>query len=130
MAFNGYLIKANGIELNNSILAQNGYSSNPNMLTDKDSYTDGDGELHRTVLPHTRSKIYIKTTELTVDDKKHLQTVFPNRKLINVEYWNDEDEEYSTGQFYIPDIKWSIKRIDASTNERIYDAVDITLIEY
>jgi hypothetical protein len=55
MSFQGYLIKNGNTVLDNSILAEEGYKSNPDQQTDEDSYTDGDGILHRNVLSHLRS---------------------------------------------------------------------------
>ncbi|WP_167957969.1 DUF6711 family protein [Anaerosporobacter faecicola] len=136
--FQGYLVKnnTNNTILDNSILAEEGYKSNPDQQTDEDSYTDGDGKLHRNILSHLRSKIWIKTLELSETNKTHIQTVFPSRTTVNITYWNDERNDYVSGDFYIPDIDWVIKNIKVGgttsnpTYTRTYSAIDLTLIEY
>ena len=57
--YKGYLLKINGTELPGQYIQD--YSSTPNQAQDKDSYQDLTGELHREILPHTRSKIEFKT---------------------------------------------------------------------
>lgn len=130
MAFEGWVIKNGNTVLNNDLLADKGYKSNPDQQTDEDSYTDGSGLLHRNILSHLRSKIWLSTNELSVAEKKHIQTVLPSRKVVKLTYWNDEREEYLSGDFYVPDIDWVIQKIDKSTFARTYDPISVTLIEY
>lgn len=130
MAFEGWVIKNGNAVLNNDLLADKGYKSNPDQQTDEDSYTDGDGKLHRNILSHLRSKIWLTTNELTVAEKKHIQTIFPSRRVVTLRYWNDEREAYISGDFYIPDIDWTIQKIDKKTNARTYEPISLTLIEY
>ncbi|WP_455715329.1 DUF6711 family protein [Anaerosporobacter sp.] len=130
MAFEGWVIKNDSTVLNNDLLAEKGYKSNPDQQTDEDSYTDGDGKLHRNILSHLRSKIWLSTNELSVSDKLHFQTVFPSRSVVTLTYWNDEREVYESGDFYIPDIDWTIQKINKITKERTYEPISLTLIEY
>lgn len=132
MAFTGVLITntSNSTTLDNSILAEDGYKSNPDMQQDQDSYNDDNGDLQRSILPHVRQKIWLKTNEISSTQKKHLQTVFPSRTTVTLQFWNDEREAYMTATFYIPDIDWTIRRINKDTNERTYAPVEITLISY
>lgn len=129
--FLGYLIRNSYGTLSRDLLAENGYKSNPNIQTDKNSYTDGTGLTHRTILSHLRSKIWLTfKDEISTTEKQHVQTIFPSRTLVKLTYWNDEEEKYKSGDFYIPDIDWTIKRIDKATNTRYYSSLAITLIEY
>jgi hypothetical protein len=130
MAFNGYFIKANGNILPSYLIARKGYKSNPNIQQDLDSYRDGDGELHRNVLTHKPSKVWIKTiSPLMYSEKLIIQSVFPNREVATVEYWNDESNSYQTAKFYIPDIDFTIDYIDKK-GRLVYTELEITLVGY
>ncbi|SHN03904.1 hypothetical protein SAMN02746066_04554 [Anaerosporobacter mobilis DSM 15930] len=130
MAFEGWVIKNGSTVLNNDLLAEKGYKSNPDQQTDEDSYTDGNGKLHRNILSHLRSKIWLSTNELSVAEKLHIQTVLPSRRLVTLTYWNDEREAYLSGDFYVPDIDWVMQEIDKKTFSRTYEPISVTLIEY
>ena len=51
------------------------------------------------------------------------------RESVNLTYWNDEINDYSTADFYIPDIDWTIILID-DKGQPIYEGIELTLIEY
>lgn len=120
----------NNTVLNNGILAEDGFKSNPDIQQDKDSYNDDNGDTQRTLLPHVKQKYWIKTKELTEAQKAHLQTVFPSRLTVTLKCWNDERNDYLTTKYYIPDIDWTIRKIDKVTKKRTYAPVEITLISY
>lgn len=126
--FKGYQLKINGVELPGQYIQD--YSSTPNQVQDKDSYQDLTGELHREILPHTRSKIEFKTPPMSLEEKIVFQSFFPNRKTtpkITVEYWNDEDNAYTTGQFYTPDITYQPY---SCGNSICYQPFRVALIEH
>lgn len=76
--YKGYLLKINGTELPGQYIQD--YSSTPNQAQDKDSYQDLTGELHREILPHTRSKIEFKTPPMSLEEKIVFQSFFPDRR--------------------------------------------------
>ena len=118
-AFKGYLLKINGREVPVKYIAS--YKSTPNQRQDQDSYQDVTGQLHREVLPHTRTKIELTTKYLWLEDKIVFQSLFPNR-------WNDEINNYSSGEFYIPDITYEVYRVEDMDME--YKPIRVALIEY
>lgn len=123
-----YVIKVNGTVFPNALLAS--YSNVPNRRQDKDSYTDGRGVTHRNILPVKRNTVKLKTIDgLTQGQKQIVQSFFPNRDYVNLAYWNDEDNSYKSGVFYVPDIEYSISHIDKKGNF-IYDAIEIEFIDY
>lgn len=127
--FKGYLLKIKGRELPGDYIQT--YKSTPDQQQDKDSYQDITGELHREILPHTRSKIDFTTPYLWLEDKKIFQSFFPDRMTepkISVEYWNDAKNEYVTGIFYTPDIEYKLYRIKGNDVE--YTPIRVALIEY
>ncbi len=126
--YKGYLLKINGTELPGQYIQD--YSSTPNQEQDKNSYQDLTGELHREILPHTRSKIEFKTPPMSLEEKILFQSFFPNRKRhpkTSVEYWNDEDNAYTSGEFYTPEIP---SQPYPSGNTIAYKPFRVALIEY
>ena len=124
--FQGYLLKINGTILPTKFTQT--YKVTPDQQQDKNSYQDITGELHREVLPHTRSKIEFITPHLWKSAKEELQSFFPDRKEVSVTYWNDERNEYVSGIFYIPDIEFQVYRIVG--NDMEYFPIRVALIEY
>lgn len=129
MAFSGYLIKINGTAFPNKYILMDSYNSTPNQLIDDDSYTDGDGKLHRNVLSHTRSKIEFSTVpKLSLVDKMAIQAFIPVRVKLTVEYWNEESNTYQIGELYVPDITYPIH--DVTATNITYNSFRIAFIEY
>ena len=123
-----YVIKVNSTVFPNTLLAS--YSNTPNRRQDKDSYTDGRGVTHRSILPVKRSTIKLKTVDdLTQGQKQVVQSFFSNRDYVNLTYWNDEDNSYKTKTCYVPDVEYTVKHIDGKGNF-IYDAIEFEFIEY
>ena len=135
MGFQGYHIKNTENEkiFPSSILKEGGegYHATPDMIQDKNAYTDGIGETRRSPLPHTKSKVYLNTLDHIPEAiKLEIQAVLNNRLRMNLEYWNDNIHAYKTGKFYMTDIDWKHERIDPKTYEITYAGISITLIEY
>lgn len=135
MAFEGYLMKAFGTIFPHKYIQISTYQTTPSQRQDLDSYQDSKGNLHRTVVPHDRSKIVFKTMDnLKLAEKQEIQAFFngamtnARERKITLTYWNDEDNIYKTGSFYIPDVTYPIKRIMG--NDIVYDSVEYHLIEY
>jgi hypothetical protein len=120
----------NGTPCPVALLAPEGYSNTPNRRQDKGSYTDGRGKTIRNILPIERTTVKIKTKDwLTYGQKLIIQALFPNRDLVNITYWNDEDNAYKTMQCYVPDVEYTIKHIDNAGNF-YYNAMEFEYIDY
>lgn len=135
MRFQGYHIKNtdNNKKFPTSLLKHggDGYHATPDIITDENSFTDGEGETRRNPLPHTRSKIYLNTIDdISESEKLSIQEVLNNHIIMNLEYWNDNSHSYKTGKFYMTEIDWKHKEIDPITYEITYSAISITLVEY
>ena len=124
--FKGYLLELNGRVLPTKFIQT--YKATPNQKQDDKSYQDITGQLHRNVLPHTRSKIDLTTPYLWLKDKIEFQSFFPDREAVQVTYWDDENNEYKSGKFYVPDIEYQVYRIDGDDME--YFPIRVALIEY
>lgn len=135
MAFEGFLMKAVETTFPHKYIQISTYKTTPSQRQDLDSYQDSKGNLHRTVVPHDRSKIVFKTIDdLKLAEKQEIQAFFngamtnARERKVTLTYWNDEDNIYKTGSFYIPDVTYPIKRIMG--NDIVYDSVEYHLIEY
>lgn len=133
--YKGYLLKFNGTIFPNNYMLE--YSSTPNQRIDVDSERDNLGYLHRSVLPNGKTSISVSTHILSLDDKIKMQGIIsnaintkgiPEERKCFVEYWNDEINDYSSGWFYIPDIKYVV--MDASATDIRYSPITIELVEY
>ena len=136
--FNGWLIKFGSRVLPNEFLLLEGWEATPNQRVEIDAYRDGNNLLHRETSQNFKSKIVMSVREMELEEKVYFQSIIESgmidavQRKVDVTYWNDETNQYVTSQtgFYIPDIKWKIKRIDEEENLIFYKDFSITLIEY
>jgi hypothetical protein len=130
MAFDGHYLKVGTTVFPNSLLAKSGYENTPNQETDKNSYIDGKGGLHRTILSTTRSTVKFRTIDsLSYGQKIIIKAFFIPRSVITLEYWNDEDDDYKTARFYVPPVTYVHKGQD-KYKQPLYEGLEITLIAY
>lgn len=126
--FKGYLLKVGSTIFPNDYISLESWGSKPDQRTDEDSYTDGNGELVRNILPHTRTSITFETIDgLHLDEKIEVQS-FINRNNTTCEYWNDEINDYKQGKFYVADPEFPIKNV--TDNDIIYGKIKFEIIEY
>lgn len=108
------------------------YSSTPCQRMESDAQRDQNGNLHRATLPNTKTSIKFTTHILDLTEKITLQNLmnYSNsvQRKVQVTFWNDEINDYSTSWFYIPDIEFTV--MDASTNDIKYNPITVELIEY
>lgn len=135
--FQGYLLKFGDVEFPNKYLEYDNQQSTPNQRTEAEAYVDANNHLHRVTLPKYRSKIEYNTVDgLTLADKVAIQNILRQGLVDSVQrkylvtYWNEEDNEYKTSYFYIPDTTFQIERLNEKTNDIIYKSLKLTLIEY
>lgn len=126
--YKGWDIKTPKGILPAKFIAAEGLSQKPNQIMDLDPRRTSDGLLVRNVLPYTVTSITINTVPMGLKMKKEFQSYFPSRKTIEIEYWNEESNDYRTGKFYIPDVEW--KRYGVVKGEPFYLSVTYELIGY
>lgn len=126
MGFQGWLIKINGTEVNGKYIRD--YKCTPNRQTDLDPWTDGTGKTHRNILPHVRTTITLTTPPLTQIDKAAFKKLFPRREQMEIQYWNDDEDAYKTGDFYVSDVEYEYLGILDGT--LYYKPITIEFIEY
>lgn len=136
MAYSGYHLKFGNTILPYKYIKLATYKSSPNQRLDLDSYRDSDGVLHREVLSHTASKIEWETPYLTNIDVAEMNAIFnaamsnQTERKVSVTYYNEENDTYKTGTFYMPDVQYTVYHADLDNKRLIYSPIRIALIEY
>lgn len=126
MAFSGYYLKFDGVQLSNKYV--NNYKCTPNRRTDKNSGINTSGVLKRKILPHKRSGITFNTGFVTDADLSTLSSIFSGRDNVSISYWNPAKQSYETGDCYLPDIEFEVLLEQNGVNT--YRPVNLELIEY
>lgn len=133
MAYNGYLIRINGVNIPLDCIRADTYKAQVNT-SDLDSYTDANGVLHRNVLSHQSNKVEWNTIAMHQRQMQNylniLRGIFgenPERKA-ECEIYVPEWDRYYRGTFYMPDYQFEIKW--ASENDIFYNECRFALIEY
>lgn len=132
MSFNGrYLIKVGTYEIPLSVMKYGTYKSAPAQRQDNGSYEDADGYLHRSPMPHTRSKLEFETVPMTVGDmEQFMAAIVANytdglEKKVHLTYYEEEYGAYVEGNFYLAatqEYTW--------LNKELFDSCRFAFIEY
>lgn len=139
MAFNGYLLRlggASGTILPMEFIKIEGYDITPNQRMEAEAKRAITGVLHRTTVAHTASKIEFNTPKMTNLDVDRMMNLFRSvwtstaERKLTLQYYDMETNSYKVGDFYMPDIKFPIERIDLETNIVYYGETRIAFIEY
>lgn len=131
----GFLVKSMDGAILDRYIQQDSYSTVPDQRLDKNSYRDGYGELHRTVLTYVSTTLTFSTISgLTLAEKEKLQLHILSgleseiERKVRLLYWNDERNEYVTDTLYMPDVTYKVKRRTRKTI--YYDSVEYKFIGY
>lgn len=138
MAWAGYFLKATATNqiFPNKYIAAESWDSNPNNREEVKAYRDENTrDLVRVTAAGRKSALQFSTREnLHLKDKMAVQAFFTaaesdsDQRKINLQFWNDETNDYQTGDFYRPNTTFKIKK--ATENDLIYDSITIDLVEY
>lgn len=124
MAFNGYLIKlggSSGTELPLKYIKLDGYNITPNQRMESEAKRAITGVLHRTTVDHTASKIEFNTPIMTNNDVDAMMSLIrtywtsTKERKLTLQYYDMETNSYKEGEFYMPDVKFQIMRIEGNT---------------
>ena len=121
MAFDGYLLKMGADEFPLSFVFKESYKVVPNRRQDLDSGRNANGILERTVLDHTASTISFQTKAMWNDELDEMMSFIrehysiEKEKKIVLKYFCPDINKYKTGEFYVPDIEYSINMVDVET---------------
>ena len=132
MAYSGYLLKVNGIQISNKFIQLSTYAITPNQRLESSAERDTTGELHRETCEHTATKVEFNTPYLKGAEVAELNQLlgFTNnlQRNVSIEYFDPETQSYKTADCYIPDIQYTIySEID---DELLYTPIRYAFIEY
>lgn len=133
-SFQGYLLKFGNTILPHEYIQLDTYQSTPNQRLELSAYRDSNTDLHRVTSQNYKTTIKFDTMPLTLAQKIDLQTkmraglVNAIERKYQVTYWNDEDNQYDTKYFYIPDVAFPIHSI--TENDIRYNPVSFEFIQY
>ena len=139
MAYAGYLIKlggSNGTTLPMKYVALESYQCTPNQRMESKATRSVTGVLHRTTVSHTASKIEFNTPPLTSTDVGALNTLLQNaftdslERKLTIYYYDMESDSYKEAEVYMPDVQFTINRVDNVNNVVYYNSVRYAFIEY
>lgn len=117
----------------------NTYKANPNQREEIKAYRDDNTRnLTRVTASGKKSTIEFKTRKLHLHEKMDIQSWIGEaeentqeaheQRKIQLQYWDDEENQYKTGYFYIPNIEYTIVRI--TREDIIYGELTIKFVEY
>ena len=139
--FKGYLLKA--VKTNQifpmEYINYESWNSTPKQREELKAYRDDNTRnLTRITAEGMKSVFAFETrTSLHLEDKMLIQNFFYNaeedseahhQRKVQLEYWNDETNDYETGYFYRPDIQFPIRKIVG--NDIIYGPLKFEFVEY
>ena len=136
MSFNGTLIYLGSSldALPMTHIKANTYKITPNQRQDLDSSRNASGVLVRNVLSHMPCKIEIEVASMTNSEMAEFMEFITNRyskskeRKIHVKYYATDTDSYQEGEFYIPDISYTINKVIGKTI--YYNGFSLKLIEY
>ena len=136
MAFQGWMIKFGDTILPNNYLEK--YKDTPNQRIELDAYRDTATLLHRETSANYKSKIVIPIRKLYLGEKIVLKAIVDSgivsggerERKVSATYWNSEDMDYKSGIFYMPNIEYTISRVNERKLDMVYEPFEIQLIEY
>jgi hypothetical protein len=125
------------VELPNSYLVLGGSASTPKQREEIEAYReDYSRDLHRTTADGMKTKQTFTFRSLTDTQLSALKNVMKNslvskkERKYKITYWDDENLEYDSGDFYIPDITYTRKRVDEEKKILYYDEFEMSIVEY
>lgn len=130
--FSGWLVRFGAQQLPNSFLKR--YISTPNQRIELSAQRDGNVYLHRETSPNYKSTVKLEVMPLSESQKVLFQNIVASgitnvrERKVNLGYWNTETHTYETGEFYMPDIEYTISHIGDDGPR--YDSFTVELIQY
>lgn len=134
----GYFLKA--LKTNEifpmKYIQYNTWNAEPNHREEVKAYRDDyTRALTRITASGTKSSFGFETRDnLKLADREFIKNFFdramsiPLERKVQLEYWNDEDLDYKTGYFYIPNMEFKIKVVSGGT--LVYNSYKLEFVEY
>ncbi|MDE7390207.1 MAG: hypothetical protein K2M82_04620 [Lachnospiraceae bacterium] len=132
-----YLINFGAVDsgwLPTRFIASDGYQNTPNQRTELQAFRDADIDMHRVTSPNYKTTVTLTLCPMSYSDKLQIQAMIENATIISTErkvrikYWNDEENDWKTGLFYMPDVTYTL--MGYYGGEPWYKSVTYEFIEY
>jgi hypothetical protein len=139
MAYSGWLIKFGNVILPNSFLLADGWTSTPNQRLEADAFRAANALLHRETLENFKTSMRLTIRGMNLEERRAFDSVIglatlPNderkQRKLRVTYWNDEELEYKTGNFYMTDPEYTIHTTDDIKMNIEYNSFELEFVEY
>lgn len=133
MAYDGYLLKINNIEIPPKFIKYDSYQNTYETL-DLDSYRDANGVLHRNALAHRCGKVEFETPYLYKNQMEDLMYLIRSNFIsqqeqdANITAYISEIDNYVTQRMYL--VNTTFKIAQNSPNGFIYSPTRICFIAY
>lgn len=136
MAFEGYLMKTGNTIFPHQYILLESWKTTPNQREEIRAYRDENTRNLTRVTAAGRKSVIKFTTRpnLHLSEKQAIQKFFTDNEVdadqrkIQITFWNDESNSYTTGYFYRPNMEFPIKVIKG--NDIVYGSLEFSLIEY
>ena len=140
--FKGYLIKATltGQIFPLKYINYESWDSTPKQREEIKAYRDDNTrDLTRITADGMKSVFGFQTrANLHLSEKLEIQNFFVSaesdhhQRKVNLQYWNDETNQYEIADFYRPDMNFPIRKIinDGDNSDIIYGALKLEFVEY
>lgn len=131
--YEGYQIKVGELKLPipdgelKSIFVPDSYNFNREKRLIAE-WQDANGKFHHETYPEEKTTISFTIKERSMEQQALLRPLLSQRNNIEAEYWDDINEGYKKGLFFIDKID-SISSI-ATEDKIYYGELDVTLTEY
>lgn len=134
--FDGWFLKIGDTMFPMEYITASTYKIWPDQRQDVDSIIDSNGELHRNVAEHTRSKIEFMMPPVNDKDLARIWAIYEANWIIEIErklritYYHPESTTYKTGYFYLPNLEYPINTASLSANTIEYGPIRYAFTEY
>lgn len=136
--FKGYLLRAVRTDtiFPNDYILYSSWKSTPNQREEIKAYRDDNTrELYRVTAEGQKSIFQFDTIDgLLLQDKINIQNFFTSAEIntkerkVQLEFWNEENNQYSIGYFYRPNMEFTIQ--DISEDDITYSSLTFEFVEY
>lgn len=135
MAFEGWIIKFNSVELPVTYMEPSGYSTEPDMTNLANDWEDEAGYYHTDEYEHKRTRITIKIKKELhqADIEKIFDIIGKGQKDgLNeyiISYWHTREGMYKNGYFRMDDFKQEMRKVDPVHKDIIYNSFTLKFTE-
>lgn len=136
--FAGYLLKAVATDtvFPHKYIALESWESTPDQREELKAYRDDNTRNLTRLTAQGKKSVFSFTTrdKLSLEEKMEIQKFFTDaetdheQRKVQLQFWNEETNNYDTGYFYRPNMNFPIYKIEG--DNIIYKALKFEFVEY